>query len=235
MLRKLIASNPDETVKTATRTAFALCGPESGTSKNKSAAFKKLQEMRGVGPATASLLLSVAFPDHVPFFSDELYAWVVDMKDKDAGPYPAKGLEDPETKANGTPWQKKLKLKYDLKEYNRIIAALEDIQDRMTSPDTDKSAKVGVTDIEKAAFVITRADQASLDLPSVDLKAESHTPLETGQAEAVGRKRRTPSKPLKEGTSIPASTTKKAKSSPQPRREMPRRAAKAKDATSKAS
>lgn len=39
-------------------------------------AIKTLAELKGVGPATASLLLAVYDPDTVPFFADELYRWV---------------------------------------------------------------------------------------------------------------------------------------------------------------
>jgi len=39
-------------------------------------AIKTLAKLKGVGPATASLLLAVYDPDTVPFFADELYWWV---------------------------------------------------------------------------------------------------------------------------------------------------------------
>ena len=39
-------------------------------------ALKVLAGLRGVGPATASLLLAVGWPGEVPFFADELLGWV---------------------------------------------------------------------------------------------------------------------------------------------------------------
>ena len=39
-------------------------------------ALKVLAQLRGVGPATASLLLAVGWPGEVPFFADELLEWV---------------------------------------------------------------------------------------------------------------------------------------------------------------
>jgi hypothetical protein len=40
--------------------------------------ISKIKEpLQGVGPATASLLLAVHDPDHVTFFSDEVYKWLV--------------------------------------------------------------------------------------------------------------------------------------------------------------
>lgn len=40
------------------------------------AALKELTKLRGIGPATASLLLSVHDPDRVIFFSDEAFYWL---------------------------------------------------------------------------------------------------------------------------------------------------------------
>lgn len=39
--------------------------------KNIPEAFKCLEKLHGVGPATASLILSIVAPEHVPFMSDE--------------------------------------------------------------------------------------------------------------------------------------------------------------------
>ena len=38
--------------------------------------MKTASILRGVGPATASLVLSVAFPMDVPFFGDEVFEWL---------------------------------------------------------------------------------------------------------------------------------------------------------------
>lgn len=46
-------------------------------------ALDKVCELKGVGPATGTLLLSIFDPVNVPFFEDELYAWLCpDAKDK---------------------------------------------------------------------------------------------------------------------------------------------------------
>lgn len=44
--------------------------------KNVSAALDVLTKLRGIGPATASLLLAVLDPDDVPFFGDEVFYWL---------------------------------------------------------------------------------------------------------------------------------------------------------------
>lgn len=57
-------SNDDALVEETTRKAFA-AGVEEPL-----AATKVLTALKGIGPATASLLLSVYAPTEVPFFSD---------------------------------------------------------------------------------------------------------------------------------------------------------------------
>jgi hypothetical protein len=96
-LKGLIAQNDDRTVETVTRDGLALW-PDVKES------IKKLSELRGVGPATASLILSVAFPEDAPFFSDELFCW--------ATADPEKGEPD---------WKKKIK--YSVAEYLEIVEA----------------------------------------------------------------------------------------------------------------
>jgi hypothetical protein len=60
------------------------------------AAMAEVSKLNGVGPATASLILSVYRPNDVPFFQDELYVW--HFPDEKGG-----------------------KLKYDLKEYKALF------------------------------------------------------------------------------------------------------------------
>ena len=99
-----------------------------------------LLTLTGVGPATASLLLSAASPDTVPFFSDELYALIVhgdghdDGADKDDD-------SDGVTPAGMLP---KLKLKYDVKEYTALLSAFDTLRHDL--------GKVSATTLEKAAW-----------------------------------------------------------------------------------
>jgi hypothetical protein len=60
-LPSLIKSNSEENVKRITQEAFKMEWPKS---------LDKLNELRGVGPATATAILSL-IDDSVPFFSDE--------------------------------------------------------------------------------------------------------------------------------------------------------------------
>ncbi|MCJ1283906.1 hypothetical protein MMC26_003237 [Xylographa opegraphella] len=73
-LPALIRSNAAELVRSTTAHAYALFAAADGV--DPFPALKALAQLRGVGPATASLLLAVAWPADVPFFADELLGWL---------------------------------------------------------------------------------------------------------------------------------------------------------------
>ncbi|KAK8103849.1 uncharacterized protein PG998_010882 [Apiospora kogelbergensis] len=79
---KLVASNDEDTV------AHTLAGAMSTYWKapDASKALDAIAKLKGIGPATASLLLSVHDPDRVIFFSDEAFYWLCN----DAKPCPIK-------------------------------------------------------------------------------------------------------------------------------------------------
>lgn len=90
-------------------------------------AVQLLTSLRGIGPATASLLLSVHNPDGVPFFSDELFRWVM-WDEKDGG---------------ADKWKRKIK--YNLKEYEELVKKVADLVGRLG---------VRAVDCEKVAWVL---------------------------------------------------------------------------------
>lgn len=67
--------------------------------------MKILADLKGVGPATASLLLAVYDPDNVAFFSDEMLMWVCGERPQ--------------------------KIKYDFKEYRGIWESVRDLRKRL--------------------------------------------------------------------------------------------------------
>lgn len=93
-LPKLIQSNAPETVKSVTKDGLQLMldyflKSQKITQKEYTEtvkkSIKKLSELRGVGPATASLMLSLLVNIHSrspPFFSDESFLYYVDPLDK---------------------------------------------------------------------------------------------------------------------------------------------------------
>lgn len=90
-------------VKNTTEEAFRLY-KQSGFNVAKPLA--KLCEQKGIGPATASLLLSVHDPKRVPFFSDELFLWLCH-----------KG--------------KKMPMKYNAKEYAELVEKVKALVKRL--------------------------------------------------------------------------------------------------------
>jgi hypothetical protein len=70
---KRISQNSPRTIENITETAFE----KYSLNEDPLPALKILEDkLCGVGLARASLLLSAAYPDNVPFFSNELYRWM---------------------------------------------------------------------------------------------------------------------------------------------------------------
>ena len=91
-------------------------------------ALKVLTELKGIGPATASLLLSVMRPETVPFFSDELFRWCC--------------WDEP-----GSPGGWGRKIKYNMKEYEQLLGHIKALVKRLG---------VRAVDVEKVAWVLGR-------------------------------------------------------------------------------
>jgi hypothetical protein len=83
---KLVSSNDAETVRTTVQEAVRLWQNKS----DASAAVEVLTRLRGIGPATASLLLAVHDPKRVVFFADEAFYWLCCNGSKDQIKYTAK-------------------------------------------------------------------------------------------------------------------------------------------------
>ena len=64
------------------------------------AALKILTKLKGIGPASASLLLTVHDPDNVIFFSDEAFWWVACEGKKDNIKYNAKEFQALQSETN---------------------------------------------------------------------------------------------------------------------------------------
>ena len=122
-LLQLVQSNPASSIQDATRKAF-----KSLNTTDPLPALKILTELRGIGPATASLLLSVDEPGEVPFFSDELFRWV--MWEEDAKPGGWKRV-----------------IKYSVKEYGVLVEGLKGVRERLG---------VEAVDVERVAWVLQR-------------------------------------------------------------------------------
>lgn len=112
---KLVSSNEEDTVKQTIEEAMK--GYWGNT--NTSAALDGITKLKGIGPATASLLLSVHDPERVIFFSDEAFYWLC---------------------CNG----KKSTIKYNSKEYQELNKSAATVVKRLgvSATDVEKVAYV---------------------------------------------------------------------------------------------
>lgn len=99
-----------------------------------SEALTTLTSLKGIGPATASLLLSAFAPTQIPFFSDELYRWLC--------------YDNAEEKGKGSGWGRKIG--YTVKEYNVLFHKAQDLRRRFKGIGRD----VDIVDIELVAYYL---------------------------------------------------------------------------------
>ena len=97
-----------------------------------------LNKLKGIGPATSSLLLSCYDPKKVPFFSDELYRYVHWEEGKSKG------------------WDRKIN--YTIKEYKTLFERVAELRERL---EKDSSEEITSIDIEKVAYVLGKKAVAS--------------------------------------------------------------------------
>lgn len=94
--------------------------------------------MKGIGPATAALLLSTGDPDKLPFFSDELFRWAFWENKSGAG------------------WDRKIK--YSVKEYCELKEKVDEMRARIGK---------GAIEAEKVAYVLGKREaDLSVSQPS---------------------------------------------------------------------
>jgi hypothetical protein len=130
-LANLVSSNSPSAIENTTRDAFAL---HFAKTADLQPALNVLTRLSGIGPASASLLLSVYDPDNVPFFSDEAFRWVNWEEGKGKG------------------WDRKIS--YSSKEYHAFVEAVRKVRKRLEAESGGKS--VGAGDIERVGWVIGR-------------------------------------------------------------------------------
>jgi len=83
---KLVSSNPSDVVKETVQKAVRLYRDKEDVLE----ALEILTQLKGIGPATASLLLAVHDPGNVIFFADEAFYWLCGKGSKCAIKYNAK-------------------------------------------------------------------------------------------------------------------------------------------------
>lgn len=95
-----------------------------------------MSTLKGIGPATASLLLSCYDPVKVPFFADEVYRYFHWEEAKNKG------------------WDRKIK--YTMKEYKDLFDKVQVLQERL---ENESGEQVTAIEIEKMAYVLSKQAQ----------------------------------------------------------------------------
>jgi hypothetical protein len=129
-LKNLVASNSEDTVADIIQEAFTLIPSGAPKENDVKYSLAVLTKLRGIGPATASLVLSVLRPDEIPFFSDELFRWAM--------------WED----GSGKGWDRGIK--YSVKEYFELFNRVAGVRET-----TD--AEVRAVELEKVAYVLGKS------------------------------------------------------------------------------
>ncbi|KAL8791232.1 MAG: hypothetical protein Q9213_000189 [Squamulea squamosa] len=150
-LAKLVASNPVEDVRKTTASAFALMSDNPNPSK----AITTLSKLKGIGPATASLLLSCYDPITIPFFSDELFRWLHWQTDVNGN---TKKRKSKETQDGGN---LNRKIGYTAKEYASIFEKTSALRERLSK---ESGQTITAVDIEKAACKISQSAQEAKNI-----------------------------------------------------------------------
>lgn len=164
-LMNLINRNTDALVEEKTRDAYQLLTKTSEpnilpalthlstataplTSSKGPATKQPPQKLSGVGPATASLFLSVMDMRRVPFFSDELFRWVM-WEGSSSSPSSSAGANSKKSvgtgKSDGTEEGWRRKIKYDMKEYAQLLERVAELRKRLD---------VSAVEVEKCAWVL---------------------------------------------------------------------------------
>jgi len=134
---KLVSSNDPDTVEEIIQDALEVYRDTS----DASAAVDILTKLKGIGPATASLLLSVHDSERVLFFSDEAFYWLC-----------CNGKKDP--------------IKYNKKEYAALNAEAQKLIKRLgiKAMDLEKVAYVVIN--EGPGESGPKAEKGELPMPS---------------------------------------------------------------------
>ncbi|KAI4628694.1 hypothetical protein J4E83_003247 [Alternaria metachromatica] len=152
----LVQSNTAEAVEKTTKRAYAALWKNKSSHPDAIPALKILVGLKGVGPATASLLLSVLRPAEIPFFSDELFRWSVWDDETGSG-------------KDGKGWQRKIK--YNVKEYEMMLDRVHELRKRLRRGFGQRDPLARAIDVERVAWVLGKE---GLDVSVQEDETEEH-------------------------------------------------------------
>ncbi|KAL8709787.1 MAG: hypothetical protein Q9220_005573 [cf. Caloplaca sp. 1 TL-2023] len=166
-LARLVASNSDEFILNTTLASFKAYS--ANELWDPLPAIATLCKLKGIGPATASLLLSCYDPHNVPFFSDELFLWLhesVELKEE---------KEKKTTKKRKSSPSRPTKISYNIKEYGSIFLRTTDVRSRL-SASSDSKEPVSAVDVERVAYSIMKSRQQGESTAGVPDQEETSPP-----------------------------------------------------------
>ncbi|KAJ5740859.1 hypothetical protein N7493_000731 [Penicillium malachiteum] len=191
MLMGLIRSNAESLVSSCASAALDALSKDS--EEFPKASLDALQPLRGVGPATASLILSIMTgcdTRQIPFYSDDAFLWLC------LRAYPK--VEDNASEAvKVKPSPVVLKVRYTLNEYRELWDACNELQGRLNEGLEVGQEPVSQNDIEKVAYVLHNIDVSGFQLdgsvpvaePSDDAEPETVKLEEVVEDKTVGEVR----------------------------------------------
>ncbi|KAI7215724.1 hypothetical protein KC333_g5266 [Hortaea werneckii] len=143
-LLKLVDSNDVMTVKTTAIEAYRILPPSNTTAPSAENIRKVLDvftRLKGVGAATATLLMASNDQTNIPFFSDEVYRWI---HHDDAPTKPAlKG-------GGASGWTREVR--YTIKDYLEFYPKVQQLRERLNLE--SNGVQVTALDVEKVAYVL---------------------------------------------------------------------------------
>ncbi|KAJ6103119.1 hypothetical protein N7486_005546 [Penicillium sp. IBT 16267x] len=165
MLMGMIKSNQSNLILKCTLAAISAL-PTANPILDAENAFPKtsmdaLQPLRGVGVATASLVLSIAtgrsdYAQQIPFYSDDMFLWLV-VKDY-PNPNPTKSSSKRKVDSKFMRPNGELNVRYTLNEYRALWDACAELRMRLNKGESDDEEIVSQNDIEKVAYVLRNID-----------------------------------------------------------------------------
>ena len=181
-LKQLVESNDEETIDGIFRDIEAT----KGTPTSSREVMQMLTKLKGIGPATASLVMSVIKPLEYPFFSDELFRWIH-----------WDGLNADGTSAgikNGKGWSRPIG--YTPKEYESLITRCNLLQARLSDPEKPDE-EFSFFEMEKAAYVLGKEKMEIESAPDTDEGTTTKTFNEEKNAENAEKRAEKVQKNLK--------------------------------------
>jgi hypothetical protein len=148
-LLQLVTSNSDADIKKAIGAAFK----SHQTAPDAVANSNAITSLKGIGIATASLIMSTLDPDNVPFFGDEVFRWLM--------------WDEPST-SPGKHWSRKIA--YNLKEYKRFAELAAAVIQRLGIP---------AIELEMVGYVLGRSE-AEIDTKVMPLTTDDGKKTTTG-------------------------------------------------------